>query len=220
MATQRIARGLRPEPDRCLGVRPKAWCYVVVVASVRQLADLVAPERVRPLRRDEFERMVEEGHFRDERLELLQGVLVAMSPQGTRHAATVQRLNAALLPPLLGRAQVRIQMPLAVSEDSEPEPDVAVVPDGDYDRAHPTTAFLVVEVSETSLNKDRLVKAALYAAASVEEYWIVDLSAGLVEVHTDPISGRYTRLTPARAGDVLRPRAFADLEIPVADFLR
>jgi Uma2 family endonuclease len=192
----------------------------VIVSSVAQLADLVAPERLRPIRRTDFERMVEQGLFRDERIELLQGVLVEMSPQGTRHAATIQRLNSKLLPPLVGRAEVRPQLPLAVSQDSLPEPDFAVVATGNYDRAHPTTAFLVVEVAESSLNKDRLVKAALYAAAGIEEYWIVDLAAGLIEVHTEPVSGRYTRQTPARPGDVLRLRAFADVELRVADILR
>jgi Uma2 family endonuclease len=190
------------------------------MSSVAQLADLVAPERLRPIQRDEFERTVEQGLFRDERIELLQGVLVEMSPQGTRHAATIQRLTAKLVALLVGRADVRIKLPLAVTPDSLPEPDVAVVASGDYDRAHPTTAFLVIEVAESSLNKDRLVKAALYATAAVQEYWIVDVVAGVIEIHTDPISGRYTREIPARPGDILRLRAFADVEIQVADILR
>jgi len=143
-----------------------------------------------------------------------------MSPQGTRHAATLQRLNTALLPPLLGRADVRIQLPLAVSAESLLEPDVAVVASGDYDRAHPTTAFLVVEVAESSLNKDRLVKAPLYAGAGVQECWIIDLAAGIVEVHTEPVAGRYTRQAPARPGDTIRLRPFADVEIRVGDILR
>jgi Uma2 family endonuclease len=190
------------------------------VSSVAHLAELVAPERLRPFRRSEFERMVEQGLFRDERVELLEGVLVEMSPQGTRHAAIVQRLTTMLVPALVGRAAVRIQLPLAVSLDSLPEPDVAVVATGDYDQAHPTTASLVIEVAESSLNKDRLVKAALYAAASVPEYWIVDLLAGVVAVHTDPLSGRYSREISFRPGDAIRLRAFADLEIPVAEVLR
>jgi Uma2 family endonuclease len=192
----------------------------LTVSSVAQLEDLVAPERLRPIRRGELERMVEQGLFRDERVELLQGVLIEMGQQGTRHAATVQRLTAELVPPLVGRAEVRIQLPLAVSLDSLPEPDVAVVTSGDYDRAHPTAAFLVIEVAESSLNKDRLVKAALYAAAAVQEYWIIDLAAGVIEVHTDPVSGRYTREIPARPDDALRLRAFADVELQVADILR
>lgn len=190
------------------------------MSSFAQLADLVAPERLRPLRRVEYERMVEDGLFADERVELLQGVIVEMSPQGTRPAATVQRLTATLVPALVGRAQVRIQLPLAVDESSLPEPDVAVVAPGDYDRAHPTTAPLVVEVAETSINKDRLVKAEIYARAGIGEYWIVDLAAGVIEVHTDTIGGRYGRLTPYRSGEATRPREFPGLEVRVSDILR
>lgn len=190
------------------------------VSSFSQIADLVSPERLRPLRRVEYERMVEGGLFADERVELLQGVIVERSPQGTRHAATLQRLTATLVPALAGRAGVRIQLPLAVAEDSLPEPDVAAVAPGDYDRAHPTTAFLVMEVAETSLNKDRLVKTELYARAGIPEYWIVDLVAGVIEVHTDVIDGRYGRLTPYRPGESLRLREFPDIEIRVADILR
>jgi Uma2 family endonuclease len=181
---------------------------------------LVAPERLRPLRRPEFERMVEEGLFRDERVELPQGMLVELSPQGTRHAAVTQRLTETLVPPLVGPASVRIRLPLSVSQGSLPEPDVAVVARGDYDQAHSATAFLVVEVAESSLNKDRLVKADLYAAAGVQEYWIVDLTSAIVEVRTDPVSGRYTRETPALPGQSLRPKAFPDVEIQVAVLLR
>ena len=190
------------------------------MSSFAQIADLVAPERLRPLRRVEYERMVEGGLFADERVELLQGVIVEMSPQGTRHAATVQRLTSTLVPALAGRAEVRIQLPLAVAVDSLPEPDVAAVAPGNYDRAHPATAFLVVEVAETSINKDRLVKTEIYARAGIPEYWIVDLVAGVVEVHTDVIEGRYGRLTPCRSTDAIRLREFPAVEIKVADIIR
>jgi Uma2 family endonuclease len=187
---------------------------------VPHIADLVAPDRLRPLRRVEYERMVDQGFFGDERVELVDGVIVEMSPQGTRHAGTIQRLTTKLVPLLLGKAEVRVQAPLAVSDVSLPEPDLAAVAPGDADSAHPTTAFLVIEVSESSLNKDRLVKANLYAAAAVPEYWIVDITAAIIEVHSDPVSGRYSRVTPARAGDTLHLRAFPDVAIAVADVLR
>jgi len=199
--------------------RTGAHAIVGDMSSAGQLADLVAPERLRLLRRVEFEHMVNQGLFRDERIELLRGQLVEMSPQHPPHAGTIQRLNTLLAPPLAGRAEVRIQLPLAVSDDSLPEPDVAVVSPGDYRRAHPTTALLVIEVAETSLNKDRAVKAALYAAAGVPEYWIVDLPGASVDVYVAPVQGRYTRRTAARSGDVLRPVALGDLDVRVADFL-
>jgi Uma2 family endonuclease len=190
------------------------------VSSVGQIAELVAPERVRPLRRVEFERMVDEGLFVDERIELLRGVIVEKSPQGARHAATLQRLNSRLVAALAGLAEIRIQLPLAVSDDSLPEPDLAAVVPGEADRAHPTTAFLVVEVAETSLNKDRRVKAELYARANIPEYWIIDITGTLIEVHADPTDGRYSSVTPYRRGDAFRLRAFPAVEIRVADIVR
>src|SRR5882724_5408075 len=173
------------------------------MSSLAQLEGLVAPERLRLLRRAEYERMVDQGLFRDERVELLKGAIVEMSPQGARHAATVQRLTTRLGIALVGRAEVRIQLPLAVTDDSLPEPDVALVAPGDYDQSHPASAFLVVEVADSSLNKDRLIKAELYARAGVPEYWIANISAGIIEAHTDPVGERYTRVTPYRAGETI-----------------
>ncbi len=164
--------------------------------------------------------MVKEGFFGDERVELVEGVIIEMSPHGAPHAATVQRLTSKLVSLLIGRAEVRIQLPLAVSDESLPEPDVAVVAPGDYDKGHPTASSLVVEVADSSLNKDRLVKAGLYARAGVPEYWIADVASAVIEVHWEPVAGRYTRITPARAEDMIRLRAFPDIEIRVADILR
>src|SRR5262245_21512602 len=95
------------------------------------LADL-EPEEVRPLHRAEYDRLVESGAFDDERVELIEGIRVTMSPQDATHAHTVQRLSEVLLVPLHGRAIVRIQSPMALSEASEPEPDLVVAPLGDY----------------------------------------------------------------------------------------
>ena len=164
--------------------------------------------------------MAAEGVFGDERVELLEGLIIEMSPQGPPHAATIQRLTSLLVPVVKGRAEVRIQLPLAVSEHSLPEPDVAVVTPGDYDRSHPTSALLVVEVAESSLNKDRLVKADLYARSHIPEYWLVDLANSIVEVHCDPVAGRYSRIAPARSGDVVRLRAFPDIEVRIGEVVR
>jgi Uma2 family endonuclease len=189
------------------------------MSALDRLADL-APERVRPLRRVEYEKMVAEGLFEGERVELIEGVIVELSPQDPRHAGTVQRLTKVLGRALLGRADVRIQLPLAASDESMPEPDAAVVKMGDYDEAHPTTAFLVVEVAEASLRKDRKLKADLYARAGVPEYWIVNLVDRLIEVHTEVAGAAYTRVTPVRPGESLRLRAFPDIEIAVSELLR
>ena len=110
---------------------------------------------------------------------------------------------------------MRIQSPFAASDDSEPEPDVAVLPPSDYRDDHPKTAFLVIEVADSSLRYDRTEKAELYAAAGIEEYWIVNTRHGLIEVHTDIVDGVYSRVTPYRRGQTISPRAFPDVAILV-----
>jgi Uma2 family endonuclease len=178
-------------------------------------------ERIRPLRRLEYDRMVELGMLVDEKVELIKGFIVRMSPQGLPHASGVQYLAQFLVLALAGpgRASVRIQAPLAASDDSEPEPDIAVVVPGAYRDAHPTTAFLVIEFSESSLRFDRTEKAEVYAAAGVEEYWIVDTRHELIEVRTDIVDGVYSRVTPYRRGQTLAPRAFPDVVLKVDDIL-
>jgi Uma2 family endonuclease len=179
----------------------------------------IAPEKLRPLRRVEYDRLVELGVFEDERVELLHGVLVAMSPQGTRHSGTIQRLNMILVPAVVGRADVRVQSPFAASEDSEPEPDLAIVPPGDCFREHPQSALLVIEVADESLRKDRKVKARLYASCGIPEYWVVNLVDLVVEVHTHPARGQYRTLTPHRHGDEIRLVRLPDVIVPVDEFL-
>src|SRR5438093_9105865 len=151
----------------------------------------VAPERIRPLLRTEYDRLVESGAFDSERLELLDGMLVTMTPQDAAHAHTVQRLTEVLTVALRGRAIVRTQSPLALLDDSEPEPDLAVVPLGDYSANHPARAYLVIEVAESSLRRDRLVKGPIYARAQVDEYWLVDLNLRAVEVHRNPQGAQF-----------------------------
>lgn len=137
--------------------------------------------------REEYYRMAEMGLFHGERVELIEGDIVRMSPVSPLHGEIVT-LIAEKLWTLFGRGyRVRVQQPLAIG-DSEPEPDIAVVPGkpGDYREAHPTTAVLVVEVAQTSAEYDREVKAPLYARAGIPEYWIVNLDEGCIEVYRDP----------------------------------
>jgi Uma2 family endonuclease len=118
------------------------------------------------------------------------------------------------------RAAIRVQMPFAAGDLSLPEPDVAVVPPGDYETAHPAQALLVIEVADSSLRKDRRLKVEIDARAGVPEYWVVGLVDGLVEVYTEPTDGAYRRVTPARRRDRIRPGAVPDVEIAVDDILR
>jgi Uma2 family endonuclease len=184
--------------------------------TVIDLAEL-APERVRPLRRREYERLVELGCFEDEKVELLQGLIVAMSPVGTGHAYSVQQLNMLLVPAVLGRAIVRVQSSFALSDDSEPEPDLVIVPLEDYSREHPSRALLAIEVAESSLRKDRRIKGRLYAGADIEEYWIVDVNNRVIEVYRASRDGAYSQVSKHGPGEIIRPEAFPDVEVPVAD---
>lgn len=107
---------------------------------------------IRPLKRIEYERLAAEGYFDEERVELLFGLVVAMSPIDPAHSESVRRLDELLRDRLAGRARVSCQSPFAATEDSEPEPDLVVMPAGSYWTAHPDRAYLVIEVARTSLN--------------------------------------------------------------------
>jgi Uma2 family endonuclease len=180
---------------------------------------LIAAEDVRPLRRGEYDRLVELGYFDGERIELLYGALVAKEPQYAPHASTIRRLDR-LFQGLVGdRAEVCAQTPLAVSAESEPEPDIAIAPPGDYRKRHPRTALLVIEVSYSALYKDRAVKAPLYAAADIPEYWIVNLPESVVEVHRRPWGNRYRTVTRHSRGETLRPVWLRGVSVRVDDIL-
>jgi Uma2 family endonuclease len=139
--------------------------------------------------RAEYYRLGELGWFTDQRTELIQGEIYLLSPQSSPHYRAVCKVVDALEGVLGEGYWVRCQGPLAVSDDSEPEPDVSVVP-GSYDdyEDHPSTALLVVEVSLTSLSDDRRLNSQLYAAAGIAEYWLIDLQHRQLELFRDPVS--------------------------------
>jgi Uma2 family endonuclease len=133
--------------------------------------------------------LLEVGLLNDEdRVELLDGVIVAKSPSNPRHAAAVWLAQTALLHAVGDRAMVRVQSCLIASPHSVPEPDVAIVPwtPRRYADAHPTTALLLLEVADSSLPQDRLSKSRIYAGDAIPQYVIVNLRADRVEVFTDP----------------------------------
>lgn len=143
----------------------------------------------REFTRDEYERMVEARILGpDERVELLEGEIVPMSPQGMRHIAVLELVAESLRRAFGAGYWVRVQSSFPVSETSMPEPDVIVVPGTprDYLQKHPDTALLVVEVAESSLSQDRGRKVRIYATARIAEYWVVNLVEGVLEVHREP----------------------------------
>ena len=173
---------------------------------------------IRPLRRVEYDKLVQLGVFEGERIELLEGRLVHMSPIGAPHSSTIDKLNR-LFAPLFARALVRIQNPFAATEDSEPEPDVALMPLGNYEVDHPDRAELLIEVADSSLAYDRGPKLSVYAQSGVPEYWIVNLVDRCIEVHRRPASGRYWQVTSHDERAVISPERFPDFEVRVADVL-
>lgn len=162
-----------------------------------------APPGVHLLDRDEYDRMVQRGALDGLPVELIDGFLAHMSPQGPRHVALVQ----ALVRVFAGHLDLmRVQMPLAAGVRSEPELDLALVGHSDPER-HPSTAMLVVEVAVTSQDQDEH-KAATYAGAAVPLYWLVDGSARQVIVFTEPGPVGYERRVTLSGDD--------PLEAPVA----
>jgi Uma2 family endonuclease len=180
---------------------------------------MLVSEGIRKLSRREYDQLVGLGWFEGEPIELLRGMLVTVSPQGLAHNGIAAWISQRLIRKLGEPWDVRAHSPYAASDDSEPEPDVSVSPAGDYLSDHPSNAVLLIEVSNSSLNKDRTIKAPLYAEAGVPEYWIIDVSGRelRVEVHTDPRGDDYRHVEILRDGDVLRPSRLPGIEIPVIE---
>jgi Uma2 family endonuclease len=179
------------------------------------MAELVP--RPRPIRRAEYERMISAGLFQNERIELIRGALIQMSPQNVPHSYAIQQLTHLLLPPLVGRAVVRVQLPFTVGDDSVPEPDVALVAPIAGKRSQPDHAFLLIEVANDSLRYDRRRKGSLYAEVGVPEYWIVNLVDRVIERRTEPVGSAYAKVAVFRPGERVAPLAFPDVTIDAAD---
>jgi len=185
--------------------------------------------RTRRWSRLEYETMIEKGVFRpDERLELLGGELVVREPQGGPHAFAIERTTKALLTAFGSTWRIRVQLPIALDQDSEPEPDLSVVagPLEGAPRELPSQAVLVVEVADSTLADDRKDKGNLYARARVPEYWIVNLVDRVLEVYRDPrpdasasYGWSFRSVQSLHAGEHVSPLAAPTARIPVADLL-
>jgi len=148
--------------------------------------------------REEYDRLIAAGMFHpEERLELIKGEIIQMSPQGSQHATAVTLVENALKTVFGKNYVIRVQMPLAISPDSEPEPDIAIVvgTPRDYRDEHPNTAELVVEIADATLSYDRTKKTALYAQAGIQEFWILNLVDRQLEVYRQPTAGQSSTLS-------------------------
>ena len=188
-----------------------------------------APVQTKRWTRVQYERAIDRGIFHeDERLELLDGVLVVKEPQGERHAVAVDLVVLALRRAFGEGWLVRAQVHFASGRSSRPEPDVYVVRGSPRDFLHaaPGRPVLVVEVSDSRLAFDRGLKGAIYARADIQDYWIVNLVASEVQIHRDPgriyPPGRgrgYRSIETFRVPAVIAPLAAPNARIAVADLL-
>lgn len=176
----------------------------------------------------DYHRAAESGVFDRRRVELIDGEIIEMSPQGNAHAVGIGKVDYALRTIFGSTHWIRIQMPLTLGTRDEPEPDIAVVrgtPD-EYS-AHPNTALLVVEISDSTLAYDRGEKANLYAAHGIADYWIVNLADRCVEVlreptedRASPTGWRHASRKVVRPGEALSPLAVPGSSIAAASLIK
>lgn len=172
----------------------------------------------------DFQRMGEAGILsEDDRVELLDGEIIEMTPIGSRHAACVSRLNRILNLQLGSEAIISVQNPIQLNDQSEPQPDIALLkPRLDfYEKAHPQPddILLVIEVADTSVVIDRKTKLPLYAKAGIPEVWIIDLNQQKVEIFSKPSVQGYESISSLNTSDQATPQAFTALTIPLREIL-
>jgi len=192
------------------------------------IQELPIPAR-RGLTRAEYECAWKLGVFDpNERMELIEGEIIEKMTQNGPHATSVYLTQMILNRVFSTGYLVRCQLPLGLSEKSMPEPDVAVVSGAprDYVQAHPTTAVLVVEISDSTLALDRAAKAHIYARAGIAEYWIVNISDRVLEVYRQPtamaqqpLGHHYRSITRHTDEETIAPIAAPTIAIAIADLL-
>lgn len=173
---------------------------------------------------DEYHRLWDAGILPEEkRFELIRGEIYEMPPAKPPHSGRVIRLTHLFTSRLGESVCVSIQNPSSIDDYSEPMPDVSLLkprPDF-YAGSHPlpTDVLLLVEISHTTLRFDTKIKAALYGEAGIAEYWVLNIPANVVEVRTEPVNGRYTKLQTFKQGESISPRAFPGITFQVEEIL-
>ena len=190
---------------------------------------MATPLAYRHWTRKEYDRLIELGILHeDERIELIGGQMIVAEPKGSPHETSIGLTADALRTAFGARWVVRQQGPIALDDESEPEPDLSVVPGRlrDYRAGHPTRPVLIVEVAESSLSFDRRYKGSVYARAAIADYWIVNLRRRVLEVYREPVptaSARfgwsYARVRTLRENATVSPLALPGATIAVADLL-
>lgn len=184
-----------------------------------------AVAELRLLTVQDYHRMVELGILAaDERVELLEGQLFKMAAKGTAHSAAITRIERVLLRQLAGQVLLRLQDPVRLNNFSEPEPDIAIVQIDplDYEDHHPMPSeiFWLIEVADTTLKRDRELKAPSYSQSQIREYWILDVPERRLFVFRQPGLAGYGSEQILTERETIAPLAFPDCQIKVRDFLR
>ena len=172
----------------------------------------------------EYHQMAETGILKSgDRVELINGEIIEMSAINSRHAASVKRLGRFLNRRVGEFAIVGVQDPIELDDFSEPQPDVSLLKPRDdfYAQAHPKSqdVLLVIEVAESSVVRDRLVKAPAYAISLISELWIVDLQADSIEVYTQPDNGAYQSIRKVQRGEMISPQALPSVVLKAEEIL-
>ncbi|AVZ31193.1 Uma2 family endonuclease [Nodularia spumigena CS-584] len=172
----------------------------------------------------QYHQMLESGILReDDRVELIRGEIIEMSPIGTKHAACVKCLNKLLYSKLGDRVLIAIQDPIILTNKSEPQPDVALLKPRDdfYETAHPQPQdiFLLIEVADSTVMYDREEKIPLYAEAKIMEVWLIDINAQIVEVYQQPTAAGYQVMQKFTCGQSLSITAFPDVNITINEII-
>src|SRR5262245_40726415 len=172
--------------------------------------------------REEYHRMAEVGILKPtDRVELIRGEIIEMSPPGRRHRAFVDNLNQLLVVRLAGRGIVSVQNPVVLSDDTEPQPDLAIIrrrPVPYKEReAYAEDVLLLIEVAETSLSYDRTTKLRLYAEAGIPEYWVVDCAAESIEIYRTPGASGYRDVSRIPGAATVTLQAFPDVSLATAE---
>lgn len=173
---------------------------------------------------DEYHRMSEAGILsEDDRVELIEGEIIKMSPIGKYHAACVKRLNSVLNRRVGDYAIISVQDPIRLDDYSEPEPDIALLNPRDdfYAQEFPTAedVLLIIEVADTSVEYDRSVKLPLYAKANIAETWLANIREDRIEVYSQPVNGIYQNVRLIMRGETLSPEAQPKLALTVEEIL-
>jgi Uma2 family endonuclease len=172
----------------------------------------------------EYHRIAEAGILsEDDRIELIHGEIVEMTPIGSAHAACVSRLDDLLHEKLRGRAQINVQNPMQLDDYSEPEPDIMVLaPRKDYYAdalPRPADVLLIVEVADSSMDYDRRIKLPLYAQAGIPEVWLVDLNQDLIRAFSASSNGEYRSTREFKQGETISSQQLPGLTLSVDDIL-